>query len=291
MSQSIDLKIKDLKASIFQITSHHTVGVRAKQDLAFSVFVKFSLGVMLNQLIARYRHYGITDTELAEHIYIDDTHFRLDEKLFGTLNIQALATSVRLYKEVVEALPAFSDVLTMLIEEIALADRSGDGLGQFLTPNDLSSLLAMLLHTLETNDRGARANSWTFYDMSCGAGSLQLPRVAIEADNGREKTKHIDLEMNDLDPFMCCAAALQFVSGIVVHEQDLHQLRVTCSNALTETKPHSKSVVVIKTPENLFSRVEEAHNHRIQQTISLYGNFNSLSEKVLNRSKHRTISA
>ena len=291
MSQPIDLKIKALKSSIFAITSHQTGGVRAKQDLAFSVFVKFSLGVMLNQLIARYRHYGITETELAEHIYIDDTHFRLDEKLFGTLNIQALATSVRLYKEVVEALPAFSDVLTMLIEEIALADRSGDGLGQFLTPNDLSSLLAMLLHTLETNDRGARANSWTFYDMSCGAGSLQLPRVAIEADNGREKTKHIDLEMNDLDPFMCCAAALQFVSGIVVHEQDLHQLRVTCSNALTETKPHSKSVVVIKTPENLFSRVEEAHNHRIQQTISLYGNFNSLSEKVLNRSKHRTISA
>ena len=291
MSQPIDLKIKALKSSIFAITSHHTVGVRAKQDLAFSVFVKFSLGVMLNQLIARYRHYGITDTELTEHIYIDDTHFRLDEKLFGTLNIQALSTSVRLYKEVVEALPAFSDVLTMLIEEIALADRSGDGLGQFLTPNDLSSLLATLLHTLETNDRGARANSWAFYDMSCGAGSLQLPRVAIEADNGREKTNLIDLEMNDLDPFMCWAAALQFVSSIVVHEQDLHQLRVTCSNALTETKPHSKSMIVIKTPEKLFRRVMEAHNQRIQKIIGLYENFNSLSEKVLNKSKHRTITA
>lgn len=290
MSQPIDRKIKDLKASIFQITSHHTISVRANQDLAFSVFVKFSLGVMLNQLVARYRHYGITDTELAEHIYIDDTHFSLDRKLFDTLNHEALATSVRLYKEVVEALPAFSDVLTMLIEEIALADRSGDGLGQFLTPNDLSSLLATLLHTLETNERGARSNPWTFYDMSCGAGSLQLPRVAIEAENGREKTNLIDLEMNDLDPFMCCAAALQFVSSIVVHEQDLHQLRVTCSNALTETKPHSKSMVVIKTPKKLFSRVEEAHNHRIQQTIGLYGNFNSLSEKVLNKSKHRTIS-
>ena len=202
-----------------------------------------------------------------------------------------MATSVRLYKEVVEALPAFSDVLTMLIEEIALADRSGDGLGQFLTPNDLSSLLATLLHTLETQKRITGTDTWSSYDSTCGAGSLQLPRVAIEADNGREKTKLIDLEMNDLDPFMCCAAALQFVSSIVVHEQDLHQLRVTCSNALTETKPHSKSMVVINTPEKLFSRVEEAHNQRIQQTIRLYENFNSLSEKVLNKSKHRTITA
>ncbi|GKQ46296.1 hypothetical protein [Pseudomonas syringae] len=96
MSQSTDLKIKALKSSIFQITSHHTGGERAKQDLALSVFVKFSLGVMLNQLVARYRHYGITDLELTEHIFIDDTHFVLDEKLFDTLNPEALATSVRL---------------------------------------------------------------------------------------------------------------------------------------------------------------------------------------------------
>lgn len=153
MSLSIDLKIKALKSSIFQITSHHTGGERAKQDLALSVFVKFSLGVMLNQLVARYRHYGITDLELTEHIFIDDTHFELDEKLFSTLNVEALATSVRLYKEVVEALPPFSDVLTMLIEEIALFRRTGEGLGQFLTPTDLSSLIGSLLHELESQQR------------------------------------------------------------------------------------------------------------------------------------------
>lgn len=289
MSQPIYQKIKDLKASIFQITSHHTVGVRAKQDLAFSVFVKFSLGVMLNQLIERYRHYGITDTELAEHIYIDDTHFSLDEKLFGTLNIQALATSVRLYKEVVEALPAFSDVLMKPIEEIGLDGKKGDGLGQFLTPPDLANLLDELINT-DAKSEGPRT-AYRLYEACSGAGSLVLPKAMTKAIEGRHRTRLIDLEMHDLDPFMCCAAALQFVSSIVVHEQDLHQLRVTCSNALTETKPHSKSMIVIKTPKKLFRRVMEAHNQRIQQTIKLYGNFNSLSEKVLNKSKHRTISA
>ena len=286
MSQSIDLKIKDLKASIFQITSHHTVGLRANQDLAFAVFVKFSLGVMLNQLIERYRHYGVTDTELAEHIYIDDTHFSLDEKLFSTLNIQALATSVRLYKEVVEALPAFSDVLMKPIEEIGLDGKKGEGLGQFLTPPDLANLLDELINTDAKSE--SQRTAYRLYEACCGAGSLVLPKVMTKAIEGRHRTRLIDLEMNDLDPFMCCAAALQFVSGIVVHEQDLHQLRVTCSNALTETKPHSKSMVVIKTPQKLFSRVEEAHNQRIQQTIGLYGNFNSLTKKVLNKSKHRT---
>ena len=202
MSLSIEQRIKALKSSIFQITSHHTGGERAKQDLALSVFVKFSLGVMLNQLVARYRHYGITDLELTEHIFIDDTHFALDEKLFSTVNVEALATSVRLYKEVVEALPPFSDVLTMLIEEIALFRRTGEGLGQFLTPTDLSSLIGSLLHELESQQRTIGRDSWTFYDSTCGAGSLQLPRVAIEAGKGREKTRLINLEMNDIDPLM-----------------------------------------------------------------------------------------
>lgn len=281
MSQPIDLKIKALKSSIFQITSHHTGGERARQDLALSVFVKFSLGVMLNQLVSRYRHYGVTDLELAEHITIDDTHFALDRKLFDTLNPEALATSVRLYKELVEALPAFSDVLTMLIEEIALFRRSGEGLGQFLTPTDLSSLLGSLLHTLESQNRTTGTDSWTFYDSTCGAGSLQLPRVAIEAGKGRAKTRLINLEMNDIDPSMCCAAALQFVASIVVHEQDLHQMRVTCSNALTETEPHSKSVVVIKTPEKIFERVRLAHANIIFENQNRIRCFNALTEKLL----------
>lgn len=236
---------------------------------------------MLNQLVARYRHYGITDLELTEHIFIDDTHFALDEKLFSTVNVEALATSVRLYKEVVEALPPFSDVLTMLIEEIALFRRTGEGLGQFLTPTDLSSLIGSLLHELESQQRTIGRDSWTFYDSTCGAGSLQLPRVAIEAGKGREKTRLINLEMNDIDPLMCCAAALQFVASVVIHKQDLHQLRITCSSALTETKPHSKSVVVIKTPEKLFERVRLAHANIIFENLNRIRCFNALTEKLL----------
>lgn len=284
MSLSIEQRIKALKSSIVQITSHQTGGVQAKQDLAFSVFVKFSLGVMLNQLIARYRHYGITDAELAEHIYIDDTHFSLDEKIAGTLNAGALAKSVRLYKEILENLPAFSDLLMSLMEEITQHGKKGDGLGQFLTPTDISGLLALLLHSLPVSTKIKPKDLWTFYDMSCGAGSLQLPRVAIEAAQGRHRTSLISLEMNDIDPLMCCAAALQFVSNMVVHEHDLHQLRVTCSNTLTETKPNSKTMVVIKTPEKVLLNVKLAHDQHMQEKLQLFKHMNSLTNRILNKS-------
>lgn len=282
MNQPIDLKIKALKSSIFLITSHHVGGERARQDLALSVFVKFSLGVILNQLVARYRNYGITDLELREHIFIDDTHFSIDRKLFDTLNPEALATSVRLYKELVEALPPFSDVLMSVIEEMYLANKKGDGLGQYLTAPDLAQLIALLIATDLDND-GGRTKPYRFYEMCCGVGSLILPIAANEAAKGRHRTRLINLEMNDLDPLMCCAAALQFVANSVIHEQDLFQLRVTCSNALTETEPHSKSVVVIKTPDKIFERVRLAQANIIFESQNRIKHFNSLTHKILRK--------
>ncbi|MFI3044512.1 hypothetical protein [Pseudomonas coronafaciens] len=283
MSQSTDLKIKALKSSIFQITSHHTGGERAKQDLALSVFVKFSLGVMLDQLVARYRHYGITDLELAEHIFIDDTHFALDEKLFSTLNHEALAMSVRLYKELVQALPGFSDVLMSVIEEMHLADKNGEGLGQYLTPPDIAYLIDELIEASESVLAQPRNKPYGVQDDCSGAGSLTLPRAKREAAIGRQCIRMLDVKVNDIDPLMCCAAALQFVASIVVHEQDPHQLRVTCSNALTETKPHTKSMVVIKTPEKLFERVRLAHANIIFESQNRIKHFNFLTQKILRK--------
>ncbi|KFE54058.1 N-6 DNA methylase [Pseudomonas syringae] len=283
MSKSTDLKIKALKSSICQITSHHTGGERARQDLALSVFVKFSLGVMLNQLVSRYRHYGITDLELAEHITIDDTHFALDRKLFDTLNPEALATSVRLYKELVEALPAFSDVLMSVIEEMYLANKSGEGLGQYLTPPDVAYLIDELIEVSESNLAQPRNEPYGIQDDCSGAGSLTLPRAKTEAAKGRQRIRMLNVKVKDLDPFMCCAAALQFVANIVVHEQDLHQLQVTCSNALTETEPHSKSMVVIKTPDKIFERVRLAHANIIFESQNRIKHFNSLTNKILRK--------
>lgn len=273
MSLPIEQQIKALKASIFQITSHQTGGKRAKRDLALSIFIKFNLGVMLNQLVARYRHYGITDLELSEHVFIDDTYICLDAKLFSSIDLLALARSAQIYKELVEALPPFSDVLHSLIEDIGLDDQKGNGLGQCLTPPDLANLIGNLIDVSESN-LDKRTKPYVIHDDCSGAGSLTLPAAQREARVGRHRTQLLNLMVNDIDPLMCCAAALQFVSNMVVHEHDLHQLRVICSNALTETKPISKSMVVIKTPEKVLLNVKLARDQHMQEKLQLFKNMN-----------------
>ena len=283
MSLPIEQQIKALKASIFQITSHQTGGKRAKRDLALSIFIKFNLGVMLNQLVARYRHYGATDLELTKHVFIDDTYICLDSKLFSSINLAALARSAQIYKGVVEALPVFSDVLHSLTEDIWLDDQKGNGLGQYLTPPDLANLIGNLIDVCES-DRDKRTQPYVIHDDCSGAGSLTLPAAQREARVGRHRTQLLNLMVNDIDPLMCCAAALQFVSSMVVHEHDLHQLRVICSNALTETKPNSKSMVVIKTPEKVLLNVKLAHDQHMQEKLQLFKHMNSLTNRILNKS-------
>ena len=283
MSLSIEQQIKALKASIFQITSHQTGGKRAKRDLALCIFMKFNLGVMLNQLVARYRHYGATDLELSEHVFIDDTYICLDAKLFSSIDLAALARSAQIYKGVVEALPVFSDVLHSLIEDIWLDDQKGNGLGQYLTPPDLANLIGNLIDVSESN-RDKRTKPYVIHDDCSGAGSLTLPAAQREARVGRHRTQLLNLMVNDIDPLMCCAAALQFVSSMVVHEHDLHQLRVICSNALTETKPNSKSMVVIKTPEKVLLNVKLAHDQHMHEKLQLFKHMNSLTNRILNKS-------
>ncbi|WP_223526623.1 N-6 DNA methylase [Pseudomonas sp. BF-B-26] len=283
MSLPIEQQIKALKASIFQITCHQTGGKRAKRDLALSIFIKFNLGVMLNQLVARYRHYGATDLELTEHVFIDDTYICLDSKLFSSINLAALARSAQIYKGVVEALPVFSDVLHSLIEDIWLDDQKGNGLGQYLTPPDLANLIGNLIDVCES-DRDKRTQPYVIHDDCSGAGSLTLPGAQREARVGRHRTQLLNLMVNDIDPLMCCAAALQFVSSMVVHEHDLHQLRVICSNALTETKPNSKSMVVIKTPEKVLLNVKLAHDQHMHEKLQLFKHMNSLTNRILNKS-------
>lgn len=283
MSLPIEQQIKALKASIFQITSHQTGGKRAKRDLALSIFIKFNLGVMLNQLVARYRHYGATDLELTKHVFIDDTYICLDAKLFSSINLAALARSAQIYKGVVEALPVFSDVLHSLTEDIWLDDQKGNGLGQYLTPPDLANLIGNLIDVCES-DRDKRTQPYVIHDDCSGVGSLTLPAAQREARVGRHRTQLLNLMVNDIDPLMCCAAALQFVSSMVVHEHDLHQLRVICSNALTETKPNSKSLIVIKTPEKVLLNVKLAHDQHMHEKLQLFKHMNSLTNRILNKS-------
>lgn len=84
--------------------------------------------------------------------------FKIDEDFFNVRSInewsggddfifeKAMKAAIY-YTEIVKENRAFSDILTEVYETIHLSGKAGDGLGQFLTPMDVSNLIAKLAST------------------------------------------------------------------------------------------------------------------------------------------------
>ncbi|WP_460995199.1 N-6 DNA methylase, partial [Staphylococcus aureus] len=71
------------------------------------------------------------------------------------------------YVHIIKQKEAFTDVLSELYEEIYLTGKWGDGLGQFLTPDDVSSLISSIC--IRSRSDTAKIN-----EECCGAGSIVL---------------------------------------------------------------------------------------------------------------------
>ncbi|EAP2321113.1 N-6 DNA methylase [Salmonella enterica] len=129
------------------------------------------------------------------------------------------------YVHIIKQKEAFTDVLSELYEEIYLTGKCGDGLGQFLTPYDVSSLIASL-------GIRSRADTAKINEECCGAGSIVLSTLKeLHQKNGN----HLDttLNLNDIDPLMVKMAIIQVMAPIAFKENvDIKEVNIFNHNTL-----------------------------------------------------------
>ncbi|MGJ8012785.1 N-6 DNA methylase [Klebsiella pneumoniae] len=133
------------------------------------------------------------------------------------------ADAAFLYMDIIKQEEAFTDVLSELFEDLYLTGKNGDGLGQFLTPNDISSLTASLQAT--------SGKSGTFYEECCGAGSMTLARLR---ERCRREGHYLDqaVQMNDIDPLMVKMAIVQVMAPVAFKGIDIKTVKIFNGNAL-----------------------------------------------------------
>ncbi|EDH4683472.1 TPA: N-6 DNA methylase [Klebsiella pneumoniae] len=129
------------------------------------------------------------------------------------------------YVHIIKQKEAFTDVLSELYEEIYLSGKCGDGLGQFLTPDDVSSLIASL-------GIRSRADTAKINEECCGAGSIVLSTLKeLHQKNG----SHLDttLNLNDIDPLMVKMAIIQVMAPIAFKENvDINEVNIFNQNSI-----------------------------------------------------------
>ncbi|EHG2479047.1 N-6 DNA methylase [Salmonella enterica] len=127
------------------------------------------------------------------------------------------------YVHIIKQEEAFTDVLSELFEDLYLTGKNGDGLGQFLTPMDISSLTASLQAT--------SGQSGTFYEECCGAGSMTLARLR---ERCRREGHYLEqaVQMNDIDPLMVKMAIVQIMAPVAFKDVDIKSVKIFNGNAL-----------------------------------------------------------
>lgn len=154
----------------------------------------------------------------------------------------ALGDALLSYFDLVAAHEPFTDLLTMVHEDLLLTGKGGDGIGQFFTPSDLSNLLSELAF-VSGCFTGANQS-----DDCSGAGSLTLGLLKRRFKADPESLKSLTVEMTDIDELACKAAFIQVAASILSHDIAMKRVLVFKSNVLTEYGENRRLLVELQSP-------------------------------------------
>ena len=220
--------MKKLKEAIFEITKGEKDSESRNQEKAMKIFINFSLDMILTN----YSQISfLKGTDMTNRIFFSQPLVQKDV-LSLEYDTEKLVKPYKLYLEQVASAEPFTDVLSGLYEEILLEGKGGDGLGQFLTPIDLSRMLSKLIF----NEDEIRAinSPILFQEPCCGAGALALSPLHRVWSIDPSKLKFMNLVLNDIDGLAVRASVLQIMASLTIHSLEMGGIKVYCANLITE---------------------------------------------------------
>lgn len=226
------MTIKNLQSKIFSITKNMNLSERSSQELAYKIFVEHAYKAILQAWVQ------VNGCGFGTAFYVNDSWITTPVK---DLDLALVEKAVITYMNMVKESEPFTDILSMLHEEILLTGKRGERLGQFLTPPDLSNLVSELLMT--DDDIRSMDTVKVLSEPCCGSGSMILAPLARIAKVDRSKVRFMRVMLNDIDTLMSKAATLQVVASSMMHGIKLNRLMVFNCNLITEwSKKHTLMV-------------------------------------------------
>ena len=231
----------NFKNDMFKIGSSRDGSEQRHKEASYMMFIDYAFRSMLQALSLMQAN--------GSELYLNDSSAG---SLHGIVDSPELGQSVRSYCELVRANDPFTDVFSMLHEELLLTGRRGEGLGQFYTPADLADLLAQLMPLLSDG-------KW-IEDFCCGAGSLPLAALKRCALESPRALATVTVVLNDIDDLACKVAFLQIVSNMLIHRVQIGSVLMFNCNCLTQWNDKETLMVGYKAPDLVPSSSIKAGN-------------------------------
>lgn len=200
------------------------LGRRDSEDTAYKLFIEHSYKALIQAWWVV--NGGLTN---GSALYANEQWKTPDVDSKALIAIERAVTH---YLHLVRQAEPFTDLLSMLHEEILLTCRRGDRLGQFLTPADLAQALSCLV--MDDDEIRSMRGVKTIAEPTCGVGSMILAPLARIAAIEPTKISLMDVMINDIDTLMCKAATVQLLASSMMHKMPFYKLKVFNCNLLLD---------------------------------------------------------
>jgi len=239
-------KYKKLKNAILNISDSKNQSISKAERDSYTVFIEMALMCSLMNIRQRYLDRCYSEEEMQQYLIVKKSVIENNEslKLIQTKSSK-IDEAYRIYAEIVQESEPFTDVLSLLHEEILLTGGRGDGLGQFFTPPDLARSLAMMLfnETTEYPDGTIR-----FSEPCCGSGALALAPLNQMYKTAPERLRDVHLILNDIDSLAVKSAILQVLMTCIYHNIELSRVDVYNANLITQYMKGDTFFMAFETP-------------------------------------------
>lgn len=167
---------------------------------------------------------------INKSIILTDRHeFKIEEKFYNQFEREIIEIANMISIEINKN--PLTDIFNELFEECYLTGKKGDSFGQFLTPIDISELLADIIYTTNNDSK----NKYKIADICAGTGSLLFPLLKkIFLKEGFEGIQKVELIYNDKDSFVSQLFIAQILTNIMYHNLDFKDLHVYIGDSITE---------------------------------------------------------
>jgi type I restriction-modification system DNA methylase subunit len=252
------------KNDLFKVGAKLHGSEQQQKEESYKRFIDYAFNSMLQAL-------GVMTFDGSE-IYLNDDLMQSVKKINDSAE---LGQAVISYCELVRASEPFTDVFSMLHEDLLLTGRRGEGLGQFYTPSDLADAIGQLMPLLSDGKK--------IEDFCCGAGSLPLAVLKRCALENPQALETVTVVLNDIDELACKVAFLQVVANVLVKRIKVGSVLMFNCNTLTQWNDKDTLMVAYKASvEGTESPVQAGNVEAFDRVIAMCKDSSKRIKKAVN---------
>jgi type I restriction-modification system DNA methylase subunit len=215
------MSIQKLTSKIKRIVKEKGLSESESIRLSLYTFIDFSLLISAQAVCCRQK-----EKLSMKRIFDNSLHKNLE------IRMDKLLEATQLYFSLVKEHPPFTDLISMVYEELAITDGQAKQFGQYFTPPDIARALAHLL-AADSVSSDFESLPITIGDPCSGSGSLVMAQLELIHQHSPEMLKYISVIVNDVDEKPLRACCLQILANMGEHKLSLHSITAVISNVIT----------------------------------------------------------